>query len=76
MRLHRRTQGRIPVRLAPTQWMITVRGLRWEGDSLTGLHRWLIVNQPHADDQVEIWRNNRCIYRGTWNSLVADPTLW
>lgn len=73
----KRPQGRQPHRLPPTSWTILIRRtLRWEGDSLTGLHRWLIANQPQPADPVSIWRNDRLIYQGRWDGLVGDATLW
>lgn len=77
MRLQRRPQGRIPVRLAPTKWEILIEGDRyWTSGTLVGLHHWLIENKPADDDLTSIWRNDKLIYEGTWKALAGDGTLW
>lgn len=77
MRLQRRPQGRIPIRLAPTKWEFLIEGEHYfTTSSLSGLHVWLLEQDLQPDSLVDIWRNDRHIYAGPWQGLVGDGTLW
>jgi hypothetical protein len=77
VRLRRRPQGRVPLRIAPTHWEMTVRDESWSGDSLSGLRHWLLEVKPQPLDPVTMTRNGKRIFEGPWSGMLADEaTLW
>lgn len=76
-RLPRRTQGRIPIRLTPTHWAAMINSREcWAGDSVKDLVKFLVFAKPQPLDVVDLYRNGRHIFHGTWDGIADDPTLW
>lgn len=84
MRLRRRPQGRIPLKLRPTVWtvLITQPGdfdgppSKWTGEGIVGLHHWLLDVKPEPLAEVTMIRNGKTIYHGSWQNLADEQTLW
>lgn len=72
----KRTQGRVPIRVTPTQWGAQVKGQFWAGTAIKDMMHFFLHAKPLPTDVVDIWRNGKHIFHGSWDGLADDPTLW